>query len=242
MAKKYITQERLKKNTLSDIFMLILEKKQTTRREIEYETGFSWGTVSGNVAFLIEKGYIKEEKSEQNAGAGRTTYILKPTSDNVASIGLDINRAGLSCEIVALDSCVLKSFESEFTALTQAELLEQSEKLCQAAMEWCAEHGLRIFSLGIAIQGAVNGRLGVSMRFPGIEDWQPYSIKDHFAKKFSLPVYLGHDPKCMLLGEMYRKKYDDCVLIRIDRGIARRKDTRRYGEIRARTHHSCPGR
>ena len=63
MAKKYITQDRLKKNTLADIFIFILEKKQTTRREIEYETGFSWGTVSANVAFLIEKGYVKEEKS-----------------------------------------------------------------------------------------------------------------------------------------------------------------------------------
>ena len=219
MAKKYITQDRLKKNTLADIFILILEKKQTTRREIEYETGFSWGTVSSNVAFLIEKGYIKEEKSEQSGTAGRSTYLLKPASDNVASIGLDINRSGFSCEIVALDSCVIKSFESEFTARTQAEVLTQSETLCQTAIDWCAENGLQVFSLGIAIQGSVNGRLGISMRFPNIEDWQAYSIKEHFAKKFCLPVYLGHDPKCMLLGEMYRKKYDNCVLIRIDNGI-----------------------
>jgi predicted NBD/HSP70 family sugar kinase len=196
-----------------------LEKKQTTRREIEFETGFSWGTVSSNVAFLIEKGYIKEEKSEQSGVAGRTTYLLKPTSNNVASIGLDINRSGLSCEIVAMDSSIIKSFESEFTAQTQAEALAQSETLCQMAIDWCAENELRVFSLGIAIQGSVNGRLGISMRFPNIEDWKACSIKEHFAKKFSLPVYLGHDPKCMLLGEMYRKKYDDCVLIRIDNGI-----------------------
>ena len=219
MAKKYITQERLKKNTLSDIFILILEKKQTTRREIEYETGFSWGTVSANVAFLIEKGYIKEEKSEQSGVAGRTTYLLRPTSNSVASIGLDINRSGLSCEIVALDSRVIRSFESEFTAQTQADVLAQSEELCQRAINWCAENGLRIFSLGIAIQGSVNGRLGISMRFPNIDDWQAYSIKEHFAKKFSLPVYLGHDPKCMLLGETYRERCDDCILIRIDNGI-----------------------
>ena len=219
MAKKYITQERLKKNTLSDIFILILEKKQTTRREIEYETGFSWGTVSANVAFLLEKGYIKEEKSEQSGVAGRTTYLLKPTSDNVVSLGLDINRSELSCEVVALDSSVIKKFSTDFTAQTQADVLTQSETLCQTAIDWCAENGLQVFSLGIAIQGSVNGRLGISARFPNIEDWQAYSIKEHFAKKFCLPVYLGHDPKCMLLGEMYRKKYDNCVLIRIDNGI-----------------------
>ena len=219
MAKKYITQDRLKKNTLADIFIFILEKKQTTRREIEYETGFSWGTVSANVAFLIEKGYIREEKSEQSGVAGRTTYLLKPTSNYIASIGLDINRSGLSCEVIALDSSLIKSFRSAFSAQTQADVLTQSEALCQTAIDWCAENGLHVFSLGIAIQGSVNGRGGMSMRFPNIEDWQAYNIKEHFAKKFCLPVYLGHDPKCMLLGEMYRKKYEDCVLVRIDNGI-----------------------
>ena len=219
MAKKYITQDRLKKNTLADIFIFILEKKQTTRREIEAQTGFSWGTVSSNVAFLIEKGYVKEEKSEQSGVAGRTTYLLKLTSDHVASIGLDINRSGLSCEVVALDSSVIKKFSSDFTAQTQADVLTQSETLCQTAIDWCAENGLHIFSLGIAIQGAVNGRTGISTRFPNIEDWQVYNIKEHFAEKFCLPVYLGHDPKCMLLGEIYCQRSDNCVLIRVDNGI-----------------------
>ena len=59
-----------------------------------------------------------------------------------------------------------------------------------------------MFSLGIAIQGTVNGKTGISMHFPGIYDWQAYNIKDHFSNKFGLPVYLGHDPKCMLIGEI----------------------------------------
>lgn len=219
MAKRYITQERLKKNTLSDIFIFILEKKQTTRREIEYETGFSWGTVSSNVAFLLEKGYITEEKSDQNGAAGRTTYLLKPTHDKIASIGLDINRSGLSCEIVTLAGITVKKFETEFTAKTQQELIKESEKLCKCAIDWCKNNEIQVFSLGIAIQGDVNGKLGISMHFPGINDWQAYDIKAHFANRFDLPVYLGHDPKCMLIGEMSRQKEDDSVLVRIDDGI-----------------------
>ena len=73
MAKRYITQGTQKQNTLSDIFTIILEKGRTTRREIEYETGYSWGTVSSSVALLMEKGYVTEEKSEQPGGVGRTT-------------------------------------------------------------------------------------------------------------------------------------------------------------------------
>ena len=127
MGKKYLTQDKIRKNTLSDIFLYILEKKQTTRREIEHETGFSWGTVSENVAYLIDNDYVTEEKNKQKGIVGRTTYILKPTSDKVASIGLDINLSGFSCTILALDSHVINKMEAKFTAKTQKELLSQSE-------------------------------------------------------------------------------------------------------------------
>lgn len=218
MAKRYITQGTLKKTTLADIFIIILERRQTTRREIEYETGFSWGTVSSHVAFLIEKGYVTEERSGQGS-VGRTTYLLKPNAEGVVSIGLDINLSGLSCEIVGLDSTVRQTFSAPLRVGTQAEVIGQAETLCQAAMDRCAAEGKRVFSLGIAIQGTVNGREGISLRFPGIPDWQVCNIKEHFARRFGLPVYLGHDPKCMLLGEMHRQKEDNCLLLRVDDGI-----------------------
>ncbi len=218
MAKKYVTQGTLKKTTLADILIFILERKQTTRREIEYETGFSWGTVFSHVAFLLEKGFIIEEKSEQH-NVGRATCFLKPNPGGIVSIGLDINRTGFSCEVVGLDSSTKQTFQSGFCAETQAEVIVRAEEVCQRAIDWCEARNLRVFSLGIAIQGAVNGRTGVSMGFPGIPDWYPCNLKEHFAGKFELPVYLGHDPKCMLLGEMHRQKLIDCVLIRIDDGI-----------------------
>ena len=219
MATKYVTQTKLKKNTIADIFGFILDKGKTARREIERETGFSWGTVSASVAFLIEKGYVVEEKTVSDGTAGRVTLLLKPASEGIVSIGLDVNRSGFSCKVIALDASVKKSIDAEFTAETRDELLRQSEALCRAALEWCRDEGLRVFSLGIAIQGSVNGRLGVSMKFPGITEWTPINIKEHFSCTFHLPVYLGHDPKCMLLGEMSLRRCNDCLLFRVDEGI-----------------------
>lgn len=216
--KKYITQDRLKKNNTADIFIFILEKGTTTRREIEFETGFSWGTVSANVAFLIEKGYVVEEKSRKTGGAGRLTFCLRPNGEKIVSIGVDVNRTGLTAEVVGLDLSVKKRFTQPFSANTQKEVLDQAESICREAMDWCGDT-FRVFSLGLAFQGAVNGREGFSMHFPQIRDWVPYNVKEHFAKLYDLPVYLGHDPKCMLLGELSRKKYSDCVLIRADEGI-----------------------
>ncbi len=219
MARKYITKDTLKKNTLADIFIFILNKKQTTRREIEYETGFSWGTVSETVALLIEKGYIEETKSKQSGVAGRTTYVLSPASKNVVSMGLDINRSGLFCQVVALNSQVISTHHAPFTARTQSQVIKQAEELCRRVIGECHDKNLKIFSLGIAMQGTVDGKNGLSIRFPGIADWQTCNIREHFSKQLHLPVYLGHDPSCMLLGEMHKETYGDCVLLRIDEGI-----------------------
>lgn len=218
MAKKYITQDMQRKKTLADIFTLILDRGQTTRRQIEGETGFSWGTVSAAVAHLSELGYIKEGKSA-STGAGRTTGCLRPAADGYASIGVDINRSGLTYAVMALDSHVIHSQQYPFSAETQAELLAQVEQLCQQAIDWCAAQGLAVFSLGVAMQGTVDSRQVVAVRFPHVADWQPYGLREQLSRRFALPVYLGHDPTCMLLGELYRERCDSCVLVRVDDGI-----------------------
>jgi len=219
LAKKYITQDKLKKNTLSDIFIFISDKRETTRREIEAETGFSWGTVSSSVAHLLEKGYIIEEKSASRGSVGRTTYTLRPAPDRFAALGLDINRSGLSLSLVGLDGSVKKELAAPFTAKTQNEVLTAAEALVQKGLETAAALSLEAVSLGIAMQGAVDGPAGVSFRFPHVADWQPINIKEHFGEKFSLPVYLAHDPKCMLLGELQQRTEKSCVLVRVDEGI-----------------------
>lgn len=218
MAKKYITQGTQKQNTLSDIFTVILERKQTTRREIEAETGYSWGTVSSAVACLIERDYVTEEKSDRG-GVGRTTYLLRPNGARYVAVGLDMNRSGLTCEIVGLDLTRRHRMEADFVPGGQEAVIAQAEELCRRAIAWCEENGLQVFSLGLAMQGAVDGRAGLSLRFPAVADWQTFPIKAHFAQRFGLPVYLGHDPKCMLLGEMRRESLCDCILLRIDDGI-----------------------
>lgn len=219
LPKKYITQDTLKKKNLADILLLILEKRQTTRREIEYETGFSWGTVSSNVTLLLEKEYITEEKSERSAAAGRSTYTLKPCGNKKVGIGIDICRSGFTCEVVGIDFVVKKKLTAEFGEAVQSKVIGRAEELCREAALWCEKNGMQPIGIGIAGQGYVDGKLGIYMNNYEVPDWKPCNIKRHFENVFNLPVYLGHDPKCMLIAEMTREKYDDCVLVRLDDGI-----------------------
>lgn len=215
--KKYITQERIKQNNLADIFSFVLEKASTTRREIESETGFSWGTVSSNVSYLIEQGYLVEEKAKASS-VGRTTNILRVNGDKHVSVGIDVNRTQLRAEVVGLDLSLKKVFTQKFTAKTQQELINEVEDIINVALTFCKDK-FNVFSLGIAFQGVVDGKNGISVRFPGFDNWQALDVKEYFSQKFSLPVYFAHDPKCALMGALANNNVKDCVLVRIDDGI-----------------------
>ena len=202
---KYITQAQIKIKNLSEIFSFIISKGRTTRKEIAEKTGYSWGTVSYNVNALLEQSYIKEEK--ESGGVNRAVSVLVP-SDSCVLIGLDVNRTELSVNAVSLDFTVLYEEKLPFGAKTQKELLEDSESLCKRVFEKMSDK--KIMGLGIAFQGTVDSQSGVSIRFPDIEDWQSINIKERFEKAFGVPVFFGHDPKCMLMAANVKEKNDDC--------------------------------
>lgn len=218
--KKYMTQNNLKQNNISEILGYIVENGAVTRREIERNTGFSWGTVSEIAAQLLDSGYVEEEKAVSKSGAGRTGYVLKPCGDRIAVVGIDINRSGLSGKVVGFDGSVKYELEMPFECTTQRQVLDASIGLCRKMLDFC-EDKLRVVGIGVAFQGAVDSENGVSVRFPLDCDWIACSIKQIFEDKFGVCTYLEHDPKCMLISKSGNgtDKEKDLVLVRIDEGI-----------------------
>ena len=215
--EKYITQNSMKAKNLCDIFGYILENKKTDRRSIENDTGFSWGTVSANTAELIAKGYITETAGEKNPSAGRRMSSLIPNGSAVC-VGLDINRTGHTAEIVGIDNSRKETLKEAFSAETQEQLSDSITTLCGKAITACVNK-YHVISIGVAFQGTVDEENGISLFFPKIPDWKPLNVRNMLVEEFGFPVWLGHDPKCILLSEAYRKMYRDCILVRVDKGI-----------------------
>ena len=215
--KKYLTRDRQKQRNLSDILYYILERGEATRREIERDTGFSWGAVSEIVGELLSRGYLVEE--EHSAGrVGRSSAILKPNGTSVAAIGLDVNRTELTARLVGFDLSKKWRRTLPFAADTQNALMQAVEDLCDEAMAACPED-MRVISIGVAMQGKVDAESGVSYRFPGIPDWEPLDVRTWLSERYSLPVSVDHDPKCLLFAKTVRENIRDGVLLRLDKGI-----------------------
>lgn len=218
--KRYMTQENQRHNSISEILRYIVEHKAATRREIERETGFSWGSVSEISAQLLESGYITEEKDTRKTGAGRTGYILKPRGDKIASVGIDVNRTALSAQVVGFDGAVKHSVSKPFECVTQRQVLSAAIELCEEMLVFCGDK-LRVMCIGVAFQGLLDRANGVSVRFPIEGDWIACSIKQIFEDRFGIYTYLEHDPKCMLIAKSAesREREKSLMLVRIDGGI-----------------------
>lgn len=215
--KKYNTKSNVKAKNLSDILWYIVSKGKTSRREIEKDTGFSWGAVSESVSELISRGYVVEEEKE-SAGVGRTAFALKPNGEEIAAIGVDMNRTEIERMVVGFDGGVKISEKVPFKAKTAEEVLSLIDEACEWGINYCKDK-YRVLCVGIAVQGLVDSATGDWKSFTGIKDWKEINIPDRISKNFGVSSYVEHDPKSMLASAAALKRRKNCLLVRADEGI-----------------------
>lgn len=215
--KKYIGLDDMSKVNCSSVLNVIREAKEISRKEISDSTGLSWGGMTKIVNKLFEKGYIEEAKSTNTTGAGRIPGIITICKGYNVVIGLDINREGLAASVLNLAGDVLKEYSSKVKCDTKEELLDSIISFTSHVVK---EHNKEnILAIGVAMQGMVDVENGVSVEFPGCKDWQNVPISEMLVNHFHYPVFVEHDPNCMLYAAIYHDPKENSVLFRMDRSI-----------------------
>ncbi len=213
--KKILNQQDMRDINLTSVFRLIRHAGPLTRRQIEGTLDLSWGAVSGATATLLREGYIKEVKAEVTAAAGRTPIALAVNPDDHFLLGLDVNRSGLSGVVLNLAGNALHHLTREATATTRDGWIGEIEGLIRELLQFTA--GKTVEGIGIAMQGAVNAKEGISANFPA-EGWQNVPLAALLSDSLGYPVYLAHDPDCILYAASVERDLRDAVLIRVDKG------------------------
>lgn len=217
--KKFMNQEDMKYGNCMDVFYLIRELKQTTRKQIEAVTGLSWGAVSNITSRLLKNGFIVEGKSEEATGPGRTPSYLEVDGSRYCTLGLDVNLTGIKAELMNLKKESLKSWSSRSDYSSKSALLLSIESLLDTvfADEECRQY--EMMGIGIAMQGIVDAQNGISVSLTQCKDWKEVPLASILEEKYQFPVWLEHDPNCILLAHGENSTLENAVLLRIDRAI-----------------------
>lgn len=202
-----------------DIFYFIVSKGKTTRREIEKETKYSWGTVSTQVCNLMDQGYIVETESFSK-GLGRKTYFLTPNR-KIAIIGVDLNAIGLSCTVAGLDGSELKCFLIPYYANKPQDVIDLIFNSFDRGFAWANENNLTVFSIGLSCQGGADNESGIFRHFYFVDGWEPVPIKQMLEEKYKKYVYISNDIG-PLVGD-YIRRFDftkeSTMIVRLVDGI-----------------------
>lgn len=111
-----------RKKAKEDILLALLKNKESTRRELQKETNYSWGMVSQVVAALIEEGLIEEGPKINDPGKGRNAKTLRLVESSCC-IGADFNAGGIRVSVFALDG------EPVFEKVTPNDARSQEEAI-----------------------------------------------------------------------------------------------------------------
>ena len=214
--KKYLNQQDMRDLNLTGVFSLIKRAGPLTRRQIEAEMSLSWGAVSNITALLLKEGYVKEVKATATPGAGRTPIALCVNTDGYLLMGLDVNRSGLGGVLTDLTGAPVCTLQHEPPEGDREEWIAAITALIRDLLQQAGDRP--VMAIGIAMQGAVDADRGIAATFPAA-GWQDVPLAAMLSDIFSLPVYLEHDPDCLLYAALAERRLQDAILLRIDRGI-----------------------
>jgi predicted NBD/HSP70 family sugar kinase len=208
----------MKQSNLANVFALIRSRGALTRKQISEKTDMSWGAVSSIISELLEQGYIVERKAQSKDSAGPIPSYLEVNGGVHFSVGLDINDTGLRGVLVNLKNEVVQSFWRDIDLRDKDSLLSDVLSFTEEILD--AAQGKHVLCIGIAMQGIVDAKAGVSIRIPGrIEDWNSVPIAYIIEKETGIPTHAEHDPNCILYATCPLKSKEDTILIRADHGI-----------------------
>ncbi len=215
--RKYLNQQDMKRANAEDVFLLIRENPGITRKQIERMTELSWGGVSNITGRLLEEQYIIEYRQESSSGAGRVPSCLAVNDRRHYIIGLDINISGFSAVVMNLKNDIVGQTARKACFQDAASLREQIFAFVTDILRDNADK--HILGMGIAMQGIIDAKRGLSLELPQCPDWRNVPLAAQLSERFHLPVFLEHDPDCILYAESRQEDLSTAILLRVDGGI-----------------------
>lgn len=187
------------RTNVQQIIWQIIENGPISRRQLQRDTGFSWGLISQVTNRLVTEGYITAEGSQISVGVGRRAETLDIVPDDHFFVGVDINCDGMHVVVTDMKGRLVESRHDLLPRRTRSGVLGLLYELLDSLLGKYADR--HITGIGVSVQGIVDMDRGVSAYISGIENWVDIPLRELLESRYGLEVITVHDTDCLMISE-----------------------------------------
>lgn len=210
-----------KTKNLKKIFRCIQRHKSITRRDIQAETGLSWGAVSQFCSILLTSSIASENTSPGNSANGKSGAEIFLNPSDFFLIGLDFT---FSYAYGTLFNLQGESLDSYSVPIRNPELILDYLTMITEAIICKQTDTIHFLAIGVSVPGAADSTHSTLKTSIFSDKWSNLPIRQVLEKQFHLPVYVYSDAECDLVAEKYfgiiaQNNFTNAALVSLNYGV-----------------------
>ena len=193
-----------------------------SRVELSKRVGLAKSSVTVLIGEMIKEGLIFEAGiSKKEAGAGRTSILLKINKNFGFAIGINLHRKQIGVSAVDLLNNGIFSFNLDPLSYKHSKdaILDIKKNILKSIKE----NGLNLencVGIGVASPGPLNYEKGIILEPPKFSLFNNFAIVKELKKQFNLPVFLENNSVSLALYEHYQNaKSGNSLFVIVSEGV-----------------------
>jgi glucokinase-like ROK family protein len=209
-------------DSLVTILDSVRDSQAQTRPELIAHTGLSRAVVTQRVSELFESGLLEEAELGASTG-GRAPRILRFRSEIGCILAAELGATSVTVALADLSGEILDVHEEPGDiAVGPHQSLQRVQELFDEMLERHDGLSERLWGIGVSLPGPVEFSSGRPIAPPIMPGWDQFPVRDLFAEKYGVPVWVDNDVNVMALGEVrsgVARGHELVVFVKVGTGI-----------------------
>ena len=207
--------------SLSAVLDAVRLRRSRSRLEIAHATGLSRAVVAQRVGELIDRGLLSERGTEPSTG-GRPARRLRFEHGSGTVLVADLGATSIDVALTDLAGTILvhRAEPADVSAGPEI-ILGRVEALFDEILG--ADGPIApVWGIGIGVPGPVEFGTGHPVAPPIMPGWDQYPVRERFAARYNVPVWVDNDVNVMALGEWRQgvaRGHANVVFVKLGTGI-----------------------
>jgi predicted NBD/HSP70 family sugar kinase len=188
--------ERIGRDNLSAVLREVHRHGAVSRSELAERTGLYRQTIRSLVGQLSDRGLVDEDGAPTAGTRGRPSLVVRPRTDTVRVLALDIEVDSLAAAVISLGGTVLRSVRvaRPRDVADPAATIDALAATAESALRTGPRDSQRVVGIGVAVVGLVRRDDGLVRLAPNL-GWTDVPVGDLVAARLALgvPVTVGNE-------------------------------------------------